>query len=179
VPTVFGWQAGRDDGGEVQKRLGLGSGATEPLDVEGAFGTARVLAPPNSQNQANFRRNTGGRRSAGSETQIHRAVIEHLRLRGQPDCVFFHVPNGGYRRPVEARILRGLGVTKGVPDLLLFRGGRAYALELKSESGRPTPEQLAMLARLDAAGVFTAITHGLDRALRVLEAWGILRGSTA
>jgi hypothetical protein len=33
-----------------------------------------------------------------------------------------------------------------------------------------------MLARLDAACTFTAICHGLDRALAWLEAWGLLRG---
>jgi hypothetical protein len=67
-------------------------------------------------------------------------------------------------------------VTKGVPDLLLWHDGKAFALELKSEEGRPTESQLEMLSRLDKAGVYTALCHGLDPAIRCLEAWGLLRG---
>ena len=77
----------------------------------------------------------------------------------------------------EAKILKGLGVTAGVPDLLLWHSGRSFALELKAESGRTSVDQLEMLARLDAAGVYTALCYGLDRALRVLEQWGLLRGA--
>jgi hypothetical protein len=119
------------------------------------------------------------RRRAQPEQQIQKAIIQHLRLRGQPDCVFFHVPNGGARRRVEAAILKSLGVVAGVPDLLLFRGGHAYAIELKAPDGRPSAAQLEMLARLDVAGVYTALCYGLDRALAVLEAWHLLRGTTS
>ena len=31
---------------------------------------------------------------------------------------FCHVPNGGWRNPVEAAALKALGTTPGVPDLL-------------------------------------------------------------
>jgi hypothetical protein len=61
--------------------------------------------------------------------------------------------------------------------LLAWHDGKAFAMELKSEGGRPTADQLEMLARLDAAGVFTALCYGLDRALAVLESWQLLRGA--
>jgi hypothetical protein len=57
--------------------------------------------------------------------------------------------------------------------------GRCFALELKAEGGRTTETQLATLAALEAAGAFTAIAEGLDRALACLEAWGLLRGRTS
>jgi hypothetical protein len=41
-----------------------------------------------------------------------------------------NVPNGGWRSPIEAAILKGLGVQPGVPDLILVRDGRPFALEL-------------------------------------------------
>jgi len=47
------------------------------------------------------------------EAQIQRAVIQHLRLRPAAGVFAFHVPNGGARRPIEAAILKGLGVTAG------------------------------------------------------------------
>jgi hypothetical protein len=41
----------------------------------------------------------------------------------------------------------------GWPDLLAWRPGRCVAIELKSESGRATPEQLEVLASLAEAGI--------------------------
>jgi hypothetical protein len=110
-----------------------------------------------------------------SETQIQRAVFAHLRARGAPGVFAFHVPNGGHRRPVEAAILKGLGVTAGVPDIIAIHNGRCFALELKAEGARATDRQLAAIAALREAGALTAVAEGLDRALAVLEGWGCLR----
>jgi hypothetical protein len=90
--------------------------------------------------------------------------------------VAIHVPNGGYRRPVEAAILKGMGVVAGTPDILAWHEGRSYALELKAEKGQLSAAQSEMLERLSKAGVVTAVCHGLDPALATLEGWGLLRG---
>jgi hypothetical protein len=111
-----------------------------------------------------------------TEQQIQRAVFQHLRARGAPGVFAFHVPNGGYRRPTEAAILKGLGVVAGVPDIIAIHQGRCYAMELKAEGARATDKQLACIAALREAGAFTCIAEGLDRALACLEAWGLLRG---
>jgi hypothetical protein len=34
--------------------------------------------------------------------------------------VYFHPANGGYRRPVEAAIMKALGVRAGVSDLIFL-----------------------------------------------------------
>jgi hypothetical protein len=86
---------------------------------------------------------------------------------------------GGKRRPVEAAILKGLGATAGIPDILLWHDGNAFALELKSETGALSDAQITMLARLGNAGVHTAVAYGLDEALRALAGWNLLRGRTA
>jgi hypothetical protein len=103
-------------------------------------------------------------------------VFQHLRARGAPGVFAFHPANGGFRRPVEAAILKGLGVVPGVPDVIVIHQGRCYAMELKAEGGRPSETQLATIAAMEAAGTFTCIAEGLDRALAVLEGWGLLRG---
>ena len=54
------------------------------------------------------------------EDAIQRAVFQHIKARGVAGLVAIHVPLGGYRKPVEAKILQGLGVTAGVPDVLLW-----------------------------------------------------------
>jgi hypothetical protein len=112
-----------------------------------------------------------------SEQQIHQAVVHHLRQRGVKGLVFTHPPNGGYRRPAEARIFKGLGVCAGAADLLVWCDGKSFALELKAPGGRPTEAQLTFLSDMERAGAFTALAESLDCALKTLEAWGLLRGN--
>jgi hypothetical protein len=114
-----------------------------------------------------------------SEQEIHVAVVRHLRMRGVPDMLFFHVPNGGSRRPIEGAIFQSLGVLPGVADLLLFHAGRFFALELKRRGGHPSRQQLAFTAAFQDAGGYAAICDDLDPAIRTLEAWGLLRGAAA
>jgi hypothetical protein len=78
---------------------------------------------------------------------------------------------------VEAKILAGLGVTKGVPDVLLWHAGKSFAVKIKSESGRVSPAQADMLERLSEAGVMTADCRGVDQAVRCLESCKLLRGT--
>jgi hypothetical protein len=87
----------------------------------------------------------------------------------------FHPANGGYRKPVEAAILKSLGVVAGVPDVFAVHNGRCFALELKAEGGRVTDKQFETMDALREAGAFTCVAEGLDRALAVLESWGLLR----
>ena len=121
-------------------------------------------------------------RRAQPEQQIHRAVVEHLKLRPAPGLVWFHVAQSNYAKnakgiAIQAAINKGLGVRKGVSDLILFRRGHFYALELKAPGNTPTEEQLQFLDDVKDAGGFSAWTPGLDRALKILEAWGLLRGA--
>jgi hypothetical protein len=118
------------------------------------------------------------RRRAQPEAAIQRAVFAHLRQRGAPGVFAFHPANGGARQPIEAAILKGLGVVPGVPDVIAIKAGQVFALELKASGGRPTEAQLATIAAMEAAGAFTCIAEGLDSALAALEAWKLLRGTS-
>jgi hypothetical protein len=93
-----------------------------------------------------------------------------------PGVVAFHVPNGGRRNPIEAAIFKGLGVLGGVSDIIAIKGGRTYALELKTEGGRLTAAQQQTFDQLQAAGARTAGARELDAAIRQLEAWKLVRG---
>jgi hypothetical protein len=119
---------------------------------------------------------SGARHRRRPEDAIQRAVFQHLRARAAPGVFAFHPANGGYRKPVEAAIMKGLGVVAGVPDVIVVHNGRCFALELKAEGGRATDKQLACIAALREAGAFTCIAPGLDRALACLEGWGLLVG---
>jgi hypothetical protein len=71
------------------------------------------------------------------ETEIQRAVLQHLATRGTRNVFFFHVPNGGVRSPIEAKILKGQGVVAGVPDILAIKDGAVFGLELKAPRWPP------------------------------------------
>ncbi len=118
-------------------------------------------------------------RTSTSEQAVQRAVCQHLRQRGARGLVWWHTPNGGRRGPVEAAIFNGLGVRAGVADLILLHDGQAYALELKTERGRPSAAQTQFISEFRAAGGVGAIANGLDQALHALEAWKLLLGRAA
>jgi hypothetical protein len=110
------------------------------------------------------------------EQAIQKAVFQHIRARGVAGLVAWHTPNGGHRKPIEGAIFKSLGVRAGVSDVIAVHEGKIFALELKSEGGRPTEAQLAFLGDMERAGAFTALPTGLDDALATLEAWGLLKG---
>lgn len=122
-----------------------------------------------------------------AEQAIQRAIFQHLKTRGAPGIFFFHCPNGGYRRRVEAAILKGVGVVRGIPDVIIVRPviagaflhGQTYALELKTDRGVLSDEQRDVLQLLKSAGAIVAVANGLDAAVRQLEDWGLLRGRAA
>jgi len=120
------------------------------------------------------------------EQEIHKAVVSHLRQRGVPGLVFFHVPNGaklGGKRnakgfAIQGAIMKSLGVRAGVSDIIILHKGLAYALELKAPGGATTEAQDQFLTDWNNAGGIAFVAEGLDRAIRILEGWGLLRGAT-
>lgn len=113
------------------------------------------------------------------EQAIQKAVVQHLRLRGEPKVFFWSTPNEGKRGFVNAAALKAMGMTAGVPDLLILKGGNLHALELKAPGGRLTPSQRLVLDRMKECGAHVAVAHGLDEALVTLEFWGILKRNRA
>ena len=109
------------------------------------------------------------------EAQLQRAVLEHLRRRGVRRLFVFHYPAGGWRSPVEAAILKSLGVIAGVPDVLIIHQGHLYALELKTAHGHLTGAQIETQERMRAAGATVATAVEIDAALERLEEWSLLR----
>ena len=116
------------------------------------------------------------RRRASPERQIHCAVVEHLRLRAKPGVLWTHPANGERRDKITGAKLKRMGVLAGAADLLLWHNGHAFALELKAPGGRLSEAQLEFMARFNEAGGHSAWAEGVDRALAILEAWGLLVG---
>lgn len=109
-----------------------------------------------------------------SESQIQIALVARLRLLARPDCVWFHVPNGGLRNKREAARFRAMGVLPGVPDLVfIMPGPRVLFLELKRRRGKPSAEQAALAERLRALGCAWECADGVDEAVKLIERFGI------
>lgn len=87
------------------------------------------------------------RPAAIREDEWQQTVVELAQLLGYRVAHFRAArTRKGWRTPVAAD-------GAGFPDLVLVRHGRLVVAELKSNSGRVTPEQQAWLDALTAAGV--------------------------
>jgi hypothetical protein len=113
------------------------------------------------------------------EQDMHKAVAAHLNTRAEPRVFFWHTPNEGKRGFVNAAALKAMGMTAGVPDLLILKAGNLYAMELKAPGGRLTPSQKLIMDRMEACGAQVSVAHSLDEALVTLEFWGILKRSVS
>jgi len=107
-----------------------------------------------------------------SEEDLHKAIVGMIAANASPDVIVFHVPNGGKRGKAEAGRLRGMGTLAGVPDLIVLADGRAYGLEIKTDSGRMSPAQKAMARRFADAGIPYEVARSVEGARSHLRRWG-------
>jgi hypothetical protein len=107
------------------------------------------------------------------EQRLQIAVAQFLEIALPHDAVWFHVPNGGKRTPVEGGIFKAMGVKAGVPDLWIFYRNKTFAIELKAKRGRHSNEQIFMQVRLERAGVLFAESRSLEDVIARLSAWHI------
>ena len=122
---------------------------------------------------------------AREEDGIQRTLAQVLDLN---DVLWCHVPNGGWRSPVEAAILKGLGVKPGVSDCLVFDpppiskictlceqpSARGTIMELKTLTGRLTKDQKTWIKALLARGWVGGVAYGIDDALEKFRQLGYI-----
>jgi hypothetical protein len=104
-----------------------------------------------------------------SEASIQETVIAYCDLNNIP---VYHIPNEGKRSNISGARLKKIGLRKGVPDLCIpVPKGKYHGLyiELKSNKGKATQEQIEWLKLLKSNGYATAITYGVDEAITVIK----------
>lgn len=111
------------------------------------------------------------------EDLLQEASAKYLDLTG---LLWFHPPNGGFRRQSEAVKFKRMGVKAGVPDILVVcpfeldeRWHPGLAIELKSQSGRLTNTQKSWKLKLESEGWRHEVCRSLKEiVLSVEECYG-------
>lgn len=112
------------------------------------------------------------------EDAIQAEVVKQLRRAG---VACFHVPNESKSSPQYRSKVKALGLSKGVPDLIIvtpppiWPTARGAVLELKTVSGRASPEQRAWIQTFRDCGWLAEIAKGQEAALAALREWGYLK----
>lgn len=117
-----------------------------------------------------------------SERQLHLEVVRLLRRAG---ILFLHPANGGKRLKSEAFMLSLMGLQAGVPDLLVLSPlprrstVRGVAIELKSPTGRVSPEQDRWMRALRSAGWIAVVCRSVEDVETLLAEVGLVERKPA
>lgn len=90
---------------------------------------------------------------------------------GFDPLLLFAIPNAAKRSYSLAAWMTAEGLRRGVPDLFLAKSSpRAYGLfvEMKSRTGKVTPEQAEYHVLLRSAGYQAEVCHGCEQAVRAI-----------
>ena len=88
--------------------------------------------------------------------------------------VFYHIPNGGFRKITTARLLKRMGVLPGVSDFFCMQPRGEYSglyLELKTEEGRLSEDQKTFLFLAQNCGYMALPVWGEVDAKDVIDMW--------
>ena len=114
------------------------------------------------------------------ESDLQRAVIDYWRLQyPQTWARTYHPANGMAAGSAKhAAIFVGLGMKKGVPDLICIARRGPYsglAIELKRDAkSKPTVNQQQWLDLFESEGWYVAVLHSFDTAKSCLDQYHLL-----
>jgi hypothetical protein len=136
-------------------------------------------------------RQRGKRAPPPLEFALHCQVADTLRRWTSHGWIFTHLPMGEHRDAVTGSRLKRMGVSPGWPDFIfippVFPANarsredpgvppRPHFLELKRAGrGRLSEAQADFAAWCVANGCPHAVAHSYDEAVKILQAWGVLR----
>ena len=115
------------------------------------------------------------RTAHATEHQLQCAVVQWASITSKqaPELeLLMAIPNGGARHITVARKLKAEGVRAGVPDLFLpvmRYGFGGLWIEMKSGTGRLTPEQKQWIKRLRAQGYCAIVCNSFELAVKTIQ----------
>jgi hypothetical protein len=106
-----------------------------------------------------------------SELQHQIALFKWASLYPMVNDYLFHIPNGGYRNPREAFVLKKQGVKKGISDLFFAFPNEKYHglwIEMKSEKGVLSEDQEEWLIKMNKMGYLAVVAKGWEMARDII-----------
>lgn len=123
-------------------------------------------------------RKKGYKSYLGKEDNLQIAIVKWMRLQ-YPLITPVHVPNEGKRTLFEQWKLKQMGITAGVPDLMIFFQRPAsedssiiysgLAIELKIKPNKPTEKQMHFLELLNDNGWVTSVCYDFESATKLID----------
>lgn len=104
------------------------------------------------------------------EEKVQLAIMDYLRLHLRNDAVAYHPPNEALRSKATWAMLYGLGFWRGMYDIIIFCRGRAYFIEVKSDSGGETEDQIAFREWATSCGFPCLVTREVGPVAEFLTA---------
>jgi hypothetical protein len=105
------------------------------------------------------------------ETRLHCAVVDYMRA-VCPDCLTWHVANGGKRSKETARLMKRLGVLPGVFDLVVMAPGPFIGfMECKVGKEDLSDSQKWFRMQLVLMGFSYVVVRSLDDVRAAIEVW--------
>ena len=107
----------------------------------------------------------------GPEDHLQRAVLNYLTMQ-YPNSLVAHPANEGKRSPFERFKLKYLGVSSGIPDILIFTPSNKYsglAIELKAGYNKPTKNQTEWLENLKLCNWYAVWPNDFDNCKIIID----------
>lgn len=110
-----------------------------------------------------------------SEAALQEQIVYYLRTVLPPPAAatVIHIVNEGKRSLRMGAALKRQGMTAGVEDIQMIHHGRHHGIEIKTATGRQTPEQKAREAAVVIAGGRYAVCRSVDDVRETLRQWAI------
>ena len=81
----------------------------------------------------------------------------------QSGLVYWRVPNGPVVHSINGSQIRKKSPIKGFPDIAgVLPSGKFFAIELKTDKGRLSPEQIDWITRLNHSGAIAVVLRSKD-----------------
>lgn len=81
----------------------------------------------------------------------------------QSGLVYWRVPNGPVMHSIGNKVIRKRSPIAGFPDLAgVFPNGKFFAIELKTDKGRLSPEQTEWITKLNMSGAMALVLRSKD-----------------
>jgi hypothetical protein len=150
----------------TRRQIARGNAFLEPM-------TQGLFFSEIGQDYANSWFGSEKKRHKHPEQALQRQVAEYLAW-ALPDPWYFTAVGHGGGGEMRGRILKGLGVKAGVPDLVILGPARFIGwLEMKSPTGRLSPPQVAFRDMALVFGHRWELTRSLDEVRATLEFWHV------